>query len=254
MHNVYDINPFEQSYYEQEKNWFLNKCKEVKTERLQIEYKNIQGRLSGFMYQDFVDLKDVPVFYIDGKVWMSITPMEVESHFIPIDCALGTVGVAGLGIGYYVQRILEKEDVDSVTVFELDQDVIDLYLEVFGDHPKLSIIQGDVLETCKDHEFDWFYNDIYGEMFEDSAFEHMKTLKNNNYIVDYHFWTMEGYVLAILNEGSRHMPSDWKMRYIPFIIMLLETKNDFANSIIDGEVAAGLINEYTQWEESVGIS
>lgn len=248
---TYDINPFESAYFEQEKKWFLNKCKEIKTERLEIRIRNIYGRLTGFMYQDFVDLKDIPVFYIDQKVWMSITPMEVESHFIPIECAEGTVGVAGLGLGYYVQRILEKESVDSVTVFELDPDVIDLYLEMFGPHPKLTIIQGDVLETCKNEEFNWFYNDIYANMCDPKAFDDMKILKANNYIDDYHFWTMEAFMLAHLNGGSRNLPFRWRLLYVPFITLMLNTKEGLAEVVIDDEEATELITDYLDWEDSL---
>lgn len=246
MEQTYDINPFERTYYEQEKEWFLSKCKEVKTDRLSIEYKDIHGRLDGFLYMDFLELKNVPIFYIDGKVWMSITPMEVESHYIPIECASGNVGVAGLGLGYYVQRILDKEDVDAVTVYELDQDVIDLYLELFGDHPKLTIVQGDVLETCKNGEFNWFYNDIYANMCEDVAFEHMKILLDNNYIEDYHFWTMEAYALGVIGEGdTSSLPFSWRVRFIPFLRMLLESKGNLAQYYVSGDTAIELIENFT---------
>ena len=143
MHTNIDINPFSREYHEQEVNSLNLTPKTFQNIELKIE--TATGRIDGFMYKDFlVEFKNVPILFIDGKLWMSLTPMEIESHFMPISLATGHVGVGGLGLGYYTQRILQKEAVESVTVYELDQNVIDFYYENFGEDEKLTIIKQDV--------------------------------------------------------------------------------------------------------------
>lgn len=246
---MYNTNPFTEEYYKKEKEWFASKCSQIKNTRVSIERQTVQGRVDGFLYKDYVHIEDVPIFKIDGEVWMSITPMEVESHFIPIHCAQGRVGVAGLGLGYYTQRILDKESVEEVVVYELNQEVIDVYLQNFGTHPKLTIIQGNVLEVCKNEEFDWFYNDIYQFRFDDKAFEDMGTLQQNNVIADYHFWTQEGYILSAIQEGeiaNSIIPFSWRMRYYPFIAALTLEKEGFLEDYLEPKECLSLIEKYIE--------
>jgi hypothetical protein len=252
----YPINPFTQEYYNQEKDWFVSRCKQIKNKRVSIEYKTLCGEMDGFLYHGNFYIEEVPVFKIDGEVWMSITPMEIESHYIPIENAMGRVGVAGLGLGYYVQRILEKESVDEVVVYELSQDVIDLYLENFGTHPKLTIVHGDVFEKCKNEHFHWFYNDIYLYRFEDQAFDDMATLIGDNLIEDYHFWTLEGYVLSAIQKGkiaNRIVPFVWRSRYYPFIQALFEEKKDSVLDYLDSDESIELIEKFTNTVKEWGI-
>jgi hypothetical protein len=244
---AYPINPFTTDYYNQEKDWFISRCSQIKNNRITIKYKTINGRIDGYLYRDLVYIENVPVFQIDGKTWMSITPMEVESHYIPIFCAQGRVGVAGLGLGYYVQRILDKPEVDEVDVYEIDQDVINTYLQIFGTHPKLTIIKGDVLKLCKNQDFDWFYNDIYQFRFDDKAFEDMTILEGNNIIADYHFWTLEAFILSAIQNGksvNKIIPYMWKMRYYPFIQTLLEEKQGLVEDYLNTDESIQLIENY----------
>ena len=220
---VVKTNPFTKEYYENELEAF--KIPETLDGRITVRHVKLEGVLEGYMYKAFlVDYPEAPIFLIDGKTWMSITPMEVESHYMPIQFANGRVGVGGLGLGYYIQRILEKNVVEEVVVYELDKDVIDLYLKNFGPHPKLTIHHMSALDV-KGEEFDFFYNDIYPIGADEKAFEHMAMLKYNNCIDHYHFWTMECFLLALANERYIEViPSWWRMQYFPFLQHLLATK------------------------------
>lgn len=228
------VNPFSTDYYKQELNSIS--IKEQTFNDIKVMLKTIKGRVDGFMYKDFlIPIDNIPVLYIKNELWMSLTPMEIESHFVPIELSMGKVGVGGLGLGYFVQRILEKEDVDEVIVYELNKDIIEFYLKNFGQHEKLTIIQQDVL-TLENEFFDFFYCDIYPEQMDFRAIEHMALLNSKNEISEYHFWTFENMIFEIIQAGLSHkIPFSWKITYFPFLQKLLDVKADFINLLSIGE-------------------
>lgn len=209
-----------------------------------LRYEDIAGRLDGYLYKSIENIKKVPILTIDGQTWMSLTPMEIQSHFIPILKAEGVVGVAGLGFGYYIQEILQKEEVESIDVYEINQDVIDMYLANFGEHEKLNIIKGDVLEM-KGKEYDFFYADIYAEQMDVSAIEHKSILTYHNNIDDYFFWTQEAVVYTLLlNHSDLYGLSDFCIR--KFINILLDEKG---NLLLDTKYYAEDILEALETSE-----
>ena len=217
-------NPFEQAYFEQELRFIKEKLKPRKDENIEVCYRTIRGRYNGYMYVDWLASEvEVPVLLIDGEVWMSITPMEVESHYMPIELAVGDVGVAGLGLGYYVQRILEKEEVESVTVYEKSEKVISLYRQIYGENDKLTILNEDVREM-NNQTFDFFYCDIYQYQGDTEAFYDMKLLTEKNDLGDYHFWTQEMMYLELVQENIEMVPFSWQVKYAMFLEELMKEK------------------------------
>jgi len=86
-----------------------------------------------------------------GKPWlvvMSDTPAERMDHVEPVIHGQGHCLVLGLGIGMVTRALLEKPEVERVTVVERSDEVLDLvaatYLEKYGD--RLEIVQADALE------------------------------------------------------------------------------------------------------------
>lgn len=63
----------------------------------------------------------------DDKTWMSITPLEIESHMLAQYSAKGNVVVAGLGLGMIANSLLGKHTVTRLTVLEYDSDLIENY-------------------------------------------------------------------------------------------------------------------------------
>lgn len=231
-----EMNPFTREYHESEIA-ALNLKESVKYENIELKIvEEVSGRVDGYMYRDFiVGLENVPVLYINGRIWMSLTPMEIESHYMPIKLAKGRVGVAGLGLGYYVQRILDKEEVDEVIVYEIDQNIINFYYQNFGGHEKLTILKKDVREL-KDEKFDFFYADIYPNQLADEAIPDMALLTKNNDIKVYHYWCLEHMLLEIMNEGYRDdLPFVWIDRYEMFLSDFMVEKSSMANIIGLGE-------------------
>lgn len=238
------MKPYNNEYYKQQLDNFNNKIKTFKKtpegvfrtisnednitiDTIKLKYKDeINGRIDGYLYKDFTTLNNFPILLENNNVWMSITPMEIDSHWMPIELAWGKVGVAGLGLGYFVQNILEKPEVLEVIVYEINQTIIDLYKQNFGEHEKLTIINKDIMEL-EDQYFDFFYNDIYRTVFCDDAIDHMKMLLEVNFIDTYFFWGMEGYLEAAIQESTQHalaIHSNILDKFIVFYQALLNSK------------------------------
>ena len=102
----------------------INEIKKVKfheyqNKEIKVFYKTLSpfSALDGYMGTRVENKKElqIPIFTIKDKIWMSCTPMEMSSHYVPIRKAKGKVGVAGLGMGYYILRIMNKKSVKSKT-------------------------------------------------------------------------------------------------------------------------------------------
>lgn len=63
----------------------------------------------------------------DPQVWMSLTPMELESQGYHARLAKGNVLVAGLGMGVLVYNLLLNREVEQVTVVEQSDEVIQMF-------------------------------------------------------------------------------------------------------------------------------
>lgn len=120
----------------------------------------------------------------DG-IMMSDTPMERNTNESFIRKANGDVLIFGLGLGLVVLPLLKKENVRSVLVVELFQDLIDVVLPILKQSDlegKLSVIQGDCFEIhktiSKEKKFDCVYGDIWIDINTDN-YEEMKTLTKN---------------------------------------------------------------------------
>ena len=128
---------------------------------------------------------------LPNTLWMSLSPMEIQTHVRPIELAKGRVGVGGLGLGYYVHNVLKKKEVSEVVVYENNQEIIDLFGKIYGGcTDKLEIVRKDVL-TVKDQEFDFFYMDIYERAGMDEMFPDYLVMEAENSIKNYYAWSQE---------------------------------------------------------------
>jgi hypothetical protein len=155
-------------------------------------------------------------------IMMSDTPMERNTNYNFIQKANGDVLIFGLGLGLVIIPLLKKENVKSILVVELYQDLIDLVEPILKKNDtenKLSIIQGDCFEfhksIPKEQKFDCIYGDIWIEICTDN-YEEMKILTKNfknklnrsnpNCFIDH--W-MQGYLKKEIQKEKRESYSYW---------------------------------------------
>ena len=63
----------------------------------------------------------------DHVVWMSYTPAEVLAMRQGVKLAKGRCVVGGLGLGYFLEQILQKPSVKEVVVIEISAELLDWY-------------------------------------------------------------------------------------------------------------------------------
>ncbi len=179
-------NPFTKEYLQQERDFYTLKssCKKGSASL------NVED--SGYY------------LLIDQKLWMSLSyDSEIVSTFLPLHYSKGDIATAGLGLGYYTLRAAAKEEVKSIDVFEINQDVIDLFIENFSDtenFEKITIIKGDVRETFNDSkDYDFVFLDIYLQWFTEEAIQDFAHFSKYGNIKHLYVWTQD----AVLMDAYR---------------------------------------------------
>ena len=167
---------------EVDSNWYSNnpylkniKIKDVRFKKYilgHIDYEPYElFPLDDVKYDEktFIELHQIGYFkqkvsypYIGTKdsIWMSVNPNEIKTMQPHIDRVNGNVLVLGLGLGYFAYMSSLKEDVKSITIIELDQDIIDLFnkeiLPQFKHKEKIRIIKDDALKYLGKSSSDGF--------------------------------------------------------------------------------------------------
>lgn len=191
---------------------YNNKIKVSKSGDFEIRKNHgIQGMVKGYMYEMKSEI-DIDILELRGpsNVWMKITPLEIESSYMPIKFAKGKVGIVGLGLGYVAQEMAKKKDVTEVIVYEIDQDVIDLYNNSFGKSKKIKILCEDAFKA-EPSNFDFFYVDIYEYKLDKIVVEDYIRLNELHNIEEYSFWGMEHFLLSCRYEEIVwvYIPEHW---------------------------------------------
>jgi hypothetical protein len=122
----------------------------------------------GFFETEFL----FPAMMENDRLWMSITPNEIETMKEPIYKAFGNVLTFGLGMGYYAYRASQKDNVESVTVVESNENVIDLFnkfvLPQFGKaQKKIKLIRADAFEYAQRHMANRKYDCVFTDLWHD---------------------------------------------------------------------------------------
>lgn len=113
-----------------------------------------------------------PAVFQDGRLWMSVTPNEINTMKKPINDAYGNVLTFGLGLGYYAYMVSLKEEVKSITIIEKDQGVIDLFnkyiFNQFEHKEKIKIIKSDAFDYLNQLE-ELNYNYVFVDIYHDAG-------------------------------------------------------------------------------------
>lgn len=140
----------------------------------------------GFVCDDIVNTKEgrqipqigffdtefsFPAILENNRIWMTITPNEIETMQEAVEKAFGNVLTFGLGLGYYAYMVSEKDNVDSVTVVEINDDVISLFkkyiLPQFKNAEKIKIIKADAFEYAQQHLSGGAYHYVFTDLWHD---------------------------------------------------------------------------------------
>jgi len=216
-----------------------------------IVQQEVFGRCDDYLNKNFRDVAlTVPRLSINSATWMSLTPMEVQSAALAIALASGKVATCGLGLGYYTLSVARKDDVESVDVYEINNDVIEYFVNNFSDregYEKINIIAGDARELLTDKTYDFVYNDIYLGMLEDAVIDDITLFTSNNIITNYWFWGLELVILAGINAqliGTYDIPDVMKLYFIEW------SRNDRARmglpTHVDEEYIVDVVNTLSQ--------
>lgn len=121
----------------------------------------------GFFETEFT----FPVVLEKDRLWMSIIPNEIETMKEAVDKGFGKVLTFGLGLGYYSYMTSQKDNVQSVTVVESNQDVIDLFkkyiLPQFQNSDKIRLIKADAFEYAQKQMTNGKYDFVFTDLWHD---------------------------------------------------------------------------------------
>lgn len=130
---------------------------------------------------NFIGLYDLN-FLSYGDI-MSNSEIEKKNNAKIIEEARGEVLVAGLGIGLILLPMMNKPEVKSIEVVELQQEIIDLITSMVPFNEKVKIIKGSIVDFMPSHKYDCIYIDtLYTNMLLESEIKDRS--KNGIFIED----------------------------------------------------------------------
>ncbi len=108
---------------------------------------------------------------------MSDDEQEKKTHQFAIDKCKGRVLIAGLGLGYAIEKLAEKEDVTQIVVVEKSPEVIELIWKHIKTYDKCRIVCDDIFDYLKKATgFDYMYLDIWKDTNE-RAYKNLMKLR-----------------------------------------------------------------------------
>lgn len=140
-----------------------------KNQLIMMDYSKHDKYLKEYLilgyYPDEVKL---PQIVENGNLWMCPTMMEYNTMKESINKSHGKVLVFGCGIGFYQYMCLMREEVESITIVELNKGIIDNFknniLPQYNINKPVNIIQGDAFEYYNDEfmkDYDYVFVDIW---------------------------------------------------------------------------------------------
>lgn len=214
------MKPYNKQYILDINEEYLEIIDENKINEFNIEVSEKMNFINGYMYKN---AEGIEMEYIslkkNNKELMKLSPMEIESSYNFIKFAKGKVGIVGLGLGYVVQELLKKEEIEEIIVYEIERDVIYLYINNFGLDNRVKFVNKNAFEVTSEN-FDFFYVDFYDYELKKEVTEDYKRFNAIHNIKNYMFWGMEHFLLSCRYE-------DIVWVYIPELWMEA-SKNTFA--------------------------
>lgn len=183
----------------------------IKIGKSELKYERYKP-YEGFVFNDIFQTKEgrqipqigffnerfrFPAVLENNRIWMTITPNEIETMKEPIEQAFGNVLTYGLGLGYYAYMVSEKENVHSVTIVDSNAEVINMFkrfiLPQFKYKDKVKIIQADAFEYAeKDmpkEKYDFVFTDLWHDVSDGlDMYLKMKQYEKHNPNTAFAYW------------------------------------------------------------------
>ncbi len=154
----------------------------------------------------FTERFTFPAVLEDGNEWMTLTPVDLDTCDKAIERAHGNVVTFGLGLGYYAYMVSEKDEVESITVIEKSDKVIELFkkyiLPQFRRADKVRIINADAFEYAEVEmprvAYDFAFVDTWRDASDGAPmYKRMKALEPLNPKTEFSYW-IESFLISRL--------------------------------------------------------
>lgn len=167
--------------YNKEENKGIARIERFNISKENSKKYNLLSTMNGEPYFMRIEDGNYVRLWVDGVLMMSDTHMERYTNQFFIDNAHGDVMIAGLGVGLILNALeskVQSGEVNSITVYEKYQDVIDLVLPKYK-HLPIKVICQDILEyrPPKEETYDTIYFDIWPRISK-SNLQQIKILHN----------------------------------------------------------------------------
>jgi len=147
-----------------------------------------------------------------NEIWMSLTPMEVESQAPHAAAAYGHTVIMGFGMGMLTYNVLKNPKVTKVTAIEIEPEVVELMrlaanMEDWQGIEKLEIVIADALTWTPDEQVNVVLADIWADIGSMRLRGDMQTIQKNVKPDLIAGWSMElDYVTWM--QGQGYEPGD----------------------------------------------
>jgi hypothetical protein len=145
-----------------------------------------------------------------NRVWMSLSPVEIESLAPHIPQMRGHVVIAGLGMGLALHNALLRPAVRRITVVERDPEIVALFEEIRGfewpAHDRFAIEIADALVWRSAEPVDYLYADIWDRLGTPEAAADTRAMCQNLRPKAAGFWGIESNFVSFLARNRCNPP------------------------------------------------
>ena len=146
----------------------------------------------------------------DNRVWMSLSPVEIERLAPHVAHMRGRVVIAGLGMGLALYNALLRPAVRQITVLELDSEVIALFAAIMrpdmAGSGRFSIEQVDARDWRTTESVDFLYADIWDKIGALEAAADTRIMCRNMRPKSAGYWGMEADFVSFLARNRCKPP------------------------------------------------
>lgn len=158
--------------------------------------KSLTTLYNYFYFPETINYPSLGTIFPDTK-WMGVEPSEISSFASFIESAHGNILVMGCGLGYLAYMLSIKDNVNKVTIVELDKNIkmmFETYLKPQM-NSKIEIIEGDALEFLSVEDiskYDYCSVDIWHGALEMYAiYPRLLLLEEKHKKTKFHYWLEE---------------------------------------------------------------